>query len=167
MRHTHKTISKISFNYFCACYLLLVMMLALMCDMPSETPLEKLFFCLKWLMIKRSLLVGMGACVYFPISVLGLCLVWTCPGPIMLSQSLWVHMSISLLCLEDTVSLVSPSPLTLKSSPLTLLEHWGEGSDEDIPFKTECCKISHSLNIVQVLVLYQSVPNFSRRKLPC
>lgn len=64
--HTQKPISKISFNYFCVCYPLLVMMLALMCDMPSETPLKKLFFCLKWLLIKRSLLVGDGSLRLFP-----------------------------------------------------------------------------------------------------
>lgn len=45
MRHTHTKISKITFSPFCVFCLLLVMMLALMCDVPSETPLEKLVFC--------------------------------------------------------------------------------------------------------------------------
>lgn len=54
--------------------------------------------------------------------------------------------------LEDTVSLessVSGSHNASASSSAYLLELWGEGSEENILFRTGCSKVSHSLHTVQ------------------
>jgi hypothetical protein len=60
------------------------------------------------------------------------------------------------LCLERLVSLVSSSPSdssTLSaSSSAGLSEPSGEGFDGDIPCRTECSRVSHSLYIVQLYI---------------
>lgn len=48
----------------------------------------------------------MGACVYFPLSVIGSHLERTCAGPVHVASLV----SLVILCLEDTVSLTSSIP---------------------------------------------------------
>lgn len=71
-----------------------------------------------------------------------------------------------LLCLEDTVSMksfitsnsynLSVSSSTQRAGP------WGEGFDEDIPFRIKCFRVSHSLHTVQCVFLCYS-PYTARR----
>lgn len=71
-------------------------------------------------------------------------------------QSLWVYMCTGPAVYSGPCFLGVLYPLwLLKSScPSTALfpEMWEEGFDEDIPFSTECFKVSHSLYIVQLWV---------------
>lgn len=59
--------------------------------------------------------------------------------------SLWVHVCSSPVCLEDTVALqlsISESSYNLPaSSSAQMSEHW-EGTDKDIQFRAQCCKVS-------------------------
>lgn len=62
-----------------------------------------------------------------------------------------------------------PSPLALGDFPLHLPqspfpEPWGEGSEEEIPFRIECSKISHSAHcpvVVSVFVPMTAEGGFS------
>lgn len=64
-----------------------------------------------------------------------------------------------LLCLGGLISLVSSISPALSlpvSSSSGLPEPLGEGFDEEIPFRSECVKVSHALHVwlwVSVLVL--------------
>lgn len=105
--------------------------------------------------------------VYLPISALELYLVWICAGPVCAAtlpvsshvhspvvsgrHFPWCHPSLWLLHLSTPSSTEFP-------------ELWGEGFDEDMPFGTECSKVSHILPTVQMWVSVL-VPSYCRRKL--
>jgi hypothetical protein len=67
-----------------------------------------------------------------------------------------------LLCPEGFVSLVSSLPLAPPTSSSTgFPEPWGEGFDEDTPFRTECSKVSLIVQLwVSVLVPSPTVGSF-------
>lgn len=96
----------------------------------------------------------MGDHVHFCLSALGLHLTWTCVG-LVHAASLWVHTCAVVLCLEDSVPLVSSVPSG--SYALSVF------SLADIPFRTECSK-SLTLQIVQVWVS-ALFPIYWRKKL--
>lgn len=82
------------------------------------------------------------------------------------SQSLWIHMCISSAVFTGLVSLVS-SILSCSYDVCAsqLPELWLEIFDGNIPFTTECSKVSHSLHFVSFWVS-AFLPCISQGKLP-
>ena len=73
-----------------------------------------------------------------------------------------------LLCLEGIVYFVISIPMTLTivfaSSSAKFYDASGERFDGGLPFRTECAKVSHSLNIAQLWISIFG-PYYCRRKL--
>lgn len=127
----------------------------------SEISLEKTssFFESSW-QLEKTFRLGMWAHVHFPFSVLGLHLDKTVQALYMMPHSLWVHMCVNPDVLgRQFLWLLQYSYVLFCIPP----EPWEEEINGNIPFRTECFKVSHSLPIVQLSVSVL-VPIYFERK---
>lgn len=74
-------------------------------------------------------------------------------------HSLWVCMRWSCCVLEDLVSLVSYNPIPPSFCLLFpgFPEPWGKGFYRDIPLRTKCSKVSHSLQCPAVISVFVTI----------
>ena len=142
---------------------------ALKCDLYSQwdTMVENKFFLLSSYQLD-SFFVRDGDPAHCPL-VQYWELIWlSCVQSLcLLPQSLWVHMCVSLQCLEGIASFVSsilPGFCSLfASSSSGLPKPLGKWFDEDLPLRSEYSTICHSLHIAQLWVSV-FIPIYCRRK---
>lgn len=99
--------------------------------------------------VAGSVLIGVEVHVYFPLSVPGTQLDWTCTG-LMCTASVCEFICAEVMwCMEDPVSLELTISASLCPSD-SLYTKISEPSrdDDDVSFMTECSNISHSQYIV-------------------
>lgn len=102
-------------------------------------------------------------------SVLGPCPIEPVQSLCLRPRSPWVHTCVTPPVSKDTVSLELPisfgSFILSASCSTQLLKSWGERLDEDIPFRVECSKISHSLHTAQLWVSVLTTVYYRRKLL--
>lgn len=115
---------------------------------PTSAPLKGWFPSPRRYQVQVAWGLGVGVCVHFLSSSLGVCLVWSCAGhmhAVIVSVCEFLDAS-ALLCLETSWSPYSLSvPLSHRSLSL-------EERDIHIPLRAEYSEVSSSLHVVQLQV---------------
>lgn len=149
-------------------YYILTLLFFFFCNLTSQN-LKKLHVCVffprKWVSIEDNFLDSSGCPFLHPPLSAGTVYSLIMYRPCTCCHSLFEFICASILFfLEDTVSFLSDSCSLSVSSFTQLSQPYGQGFYEDITFRIQCSKFSHSLNIVQLLIS-MFIPIYCRSKL--